>query len=201
MVFKQNFKYLKNEKINFIKVILKLECLLYQNIYIYIYIISSYFIFVEPFRLKQTPKKVKQKKKHTTLQPEFFCFYSLAPLPEIAPLELTAHGFGLAAKAERVEGVGGQRAEPPPQLRQTERHHLAIEQRRLVLREPPVLLARVDAHKRGQPLHGARPRPQLARPPQRLRAVAARQRPQVVHLAHLHENILKSIIETYTVSF
>ena len=47
MVFKQSFKYLKNEKNNFIKVILKQECLFYQ--YIYIYIISSYFIFVEPF--------------------------------------------------------------------------------------------------------------------------------------------------------
>ncbi len=34
MVFKQSFKYLKNEKINFIKVIIKQECLFYQNIYI-----------------------------------------------------------------------------------------------------------------------------------------------------------------------
>jgi len=33
MVFKQSFKYLKNEIINFIKVILKQECLFYQNIY------------------------------------------------------------------------------------------------------------------------------------------------------------------------
>jgi hypothetical protein len=33
MVFKQSFKYLKNEKINLSKVILKLECLFYQNIY------------------------------------------------------------------------------------------------------------------------------------------------------------------------
>jgi hypothetical protein len=32
MVFKQSFKYLKNEKIKFIEVILKLECLFYQNI-------------------------------------------------------------------------------------------------------------------------------------------------------------------------
>ena len=45
--FKQSFKYLKNKKINFSKVILKLECLLYINIYIYI--ILSYFIFEEPF--------------------------------------------------------------------------------------------------------------------------------------------------------
>jgi len=35
MVFKQSFTFLKNEKINFIQVILKLETLLYQNIYIY----------------------------------------------------------------------------------------------------------------------------------------------------------------------
>jgi hypothetical protein len=34
MVFKQIFKCLKNEKINFIKVILKLEYLLYQNKYV-----------------------------------------------------------------------------------------------------------------------------------------------------------------------
>jgi hypothetical protein len=34
MVFKQSFKYLKNEKINLSKVILKLECLFYQNIYL-----------------------------------------------------------------------------------------------------------------------------------------------------------------------
>jgi len=35
MVSYQSFKYLKNEKINFSKVILKLECLFYQNIHIY----------------------------------------------------------------------------------------------------------------------------------------------------------------------
>jgi len=31
MVFKQCFKYLKNEKINLSKMILKLECFFYQN--------------------------------------------------------------------------------------------------------------------------------------------------------------------------
>jgi len=36
MVFKQRFKYLTSEKINFIKVILKLECLFYHNILFYI---------------------------------------------------------------------------------------------------------------------------------------------------------------------
>jgi len=45
MVFKKSFNYLKNEKINFIKVIL--ETFLYQKIYIFI--ISSYLIFIEPF--------------------------------------------------------------------------------------------------------------------------------------------------------
>jgi hypothetical protein len=49
MVFKPGFKCFKNEKSIFIQVILKLECLFYQNI-------SSYIIFVERFRLKQ--KKV-----------------------------------------------------------------------------------------------------------------------------------------------
>jgi hypothetical protein len=47
MVFKPSCKCFKNEKIIFIQVILKLECLFYQNKYIYI--ISSYFIFIEPF--------------------------------------------------------------------------------------------------------------------------------------------------------
>jgi len=56
MAFKQSFKYLKNEKITFIKVILKLECLFHQNIYIYI--TSSNYIFVEPFRLKQMQKNL-----------------------------------------------------------------------------------------------------------------------------------------------
>ena len=36
MVFKPSFKCLKNKKINFSPAILKLETLLYQNIYIYI---------------------------------------------------------------------------------------------------------------------------------------------------------------------
>jgi len=34
MVFKQSFKYLKKEKINLSKVMIKLECLFYQNIYL-----------------------------------------------------------------------------------------------------------------------------------------------------------------------
>ena len=39
LVFKQSFKYLKNEIINLSKVILKLECLFYLNIYIYNFIL------------------------------------------------------------------------------------------------------------------------------------------------------------------
>ena len=63
MVFKPRFKYLKNEKDNFIKVILKLEYLFYQNIYIYIYIfISSFFIFVYAFRHKKFKNCSKRKK-------------------------------------------------------------------------------------------------------------------------------------------
>jgi hypothetical protein len=58
MVFKQVFKYLKNEKINFIRVILKLECLFNQNAYF----ILSYFIFVEQLRLKQIQKTSNRKK-------------------------------------------------------------------------------------------------------------------------------------------
>ena len=48
MVFRQSFKYSKNKKISFIKVIIKLEYLLHQNIYILFYII----VVVQPFRLK-----------------------------------------------------------------------------------------------------------------------------------------------------
>jgi len=38
LVFKQSFKYLKNEKINLSKLILKLECLLYIYYFILFYI-------------------------------------------------------------------------------------------------------------------------------------------------------------------
>ena len=45
----------------FIQVIIKLECLFYQNIYI----ISPYIIFEEQLRLKKKKKKVVvQSKKH-----------------------------------------------------------------------------------------------------------------------------------------
>jgi len=39
MAFKPSFKCFKNEKIIFIQVILKLESLLFQNIYIFLYYI------------------------------------------------------------------------------------------------------------------------------------------------------------------
>ncbi len=53
MVFKPSFKCFKNEKVNFIQAFPKLETLLFQNIF---YIISSYSIFIERFRLKKKEK-------------------------------------------------------------------------------------------------------------------------------------------------
>ena len=70
IVFKQSFKYFKNEKVNFIKVILKLECLFYQNIYIYI--ISSYFIFVEPCDSNKSIKRSKKKKLAIYIVEKYF---------------------------------------------------------------------------------------------------------------------------------
>jgi len=49
MVFKPSFKCLKNKKINFSPAILKLETLLFKNIYID----SSYIIFEERFGFKK----------------------------------------------------------------------------------------------------------------------------------------------------
>jgi len=40
IVFKQSFKYLKNEKINILEVILKLECLFYKNILFHLILYS-----------------------------------------------------------------------------------------------------------------------------------------------------------------
>ena len=60
MVYKPSFKCLKNKKINFSPAILKLETLLYQNIYIYI--ISSYIIFAERFWLKKKKIGLIEKK-------------------------------------------------------------------------------------------------------------------------------------------
>ena len=63
LVFKPSFKCLKNKKINFSPAILKLEALLYQNIYIYIY----YFIifYIHRAILTQTnSKKGLREKNH-----------------------------------------------------------------------------------------------------------------------------------------
>jgi len=54
MVFKQSFKYLKNEKINLSKVIIKLECLFYLNINIYYFII----FYIHRAILTQTNPKI-----------------------------------------------------------------------------------------------------------------------------------------------
>ena len=55
-VFKPSFKCLKNEKITFSQVILKPECLFYQNTHILFHLILK---FVERFRLKQKKKVYK----------------------------------------------------------------------------------------------------------------------------------------------
>ena len=61
LIFKQRFKYLINEKINFIKMILKLKCLFYQNIYIWFHLfLYSYSHFnsnksKKIFNRKNTP--------------------------------------------------------------------------------------------------------------------------------------------------
>ncbi len=64
MVFKQSFKYLKNEKINFIKVILKLECLFYQKIYIYIYYLILFYIRRAILTQTNEKKPLIEKKTH-----------------------------------------------------------------------------------------------------------------------------------------
>ena len=55
MVFKPSFKCFKNEKIIFIQVILKLECLFYQNIYIYYFIL---FYIRRAISTQTNPKKI-----------------------------------------------------------------------------------------------------------------------------------------------
>ena len=65
LVFKQSFKYLKNEIINLSKVIQKLECLLYLNMYIYYFIL----FYIRRAILTQTnPKKglIEKKPPHIT---------------------------------------------------------------------------------------------------------------------------------------
>jgi hypothetical protein len=60
-VFKQSFKYIKNEKINLSKVILKLECLFYQNIYIY----NLILYYIHRAILTQTNSKKGRLEKNT----------------------------------------------------------------------------------------------------------------------------------------
>jgi hypothetical protein len=61
IVFKQSFKYLKNEKINLSKVILKLECLFYLNIYILFYLI----LYSKSHFYSNKSKKRSNRKKTT----------------------------------------------------------------------------------------------------------------------------------------
>ena len=63
LVFKQSFKYFNNEIIILSKVILKLECLFYLNIYIYYFIL----FYIRRAILTQTnPKKglIEKKSPH-----------------------------------------------------------------------------------------------------------------------------------------
>ena len=62
MVFKPSFKYLKNEKDNFIKVILKLEYLFYQNIYIYIFLFHLFLYLFTHLDTKNSKIVLKEKK-------------------------------------------------------------------------------------------------------------------------------------------
>jgi hypothetical protein len=63
LVFKQSFKYLKNEIINLSKVILKLECLFYLNIYILHYLVS----YSKRHFDSNKSKKRSNRKKNTPL--------------------------------------------------------------------------------------------------------------------------------------
>ena len=78
MVFKQSFKYLKNVKINFIKVILKLECFFYQNIYIFYFIL--FYIFRAIFTQTNPKKGLIEKKTYhidlATISNNFLSFQS-----------------------------------------------------------------------------------------------------------------------------
>jgi len=56
MVFKPSFKCLKNKKINFSPAILKLETLLYQNIYIILYYIRRAILIQKKSGLREKKK-------------------------------------------------------------------------------------------------------------------------------------------------
>ena len=61
LVFEQSFKYLKNKIINLSKVILKLECFFYLNIYILFYLI---LYSKSNFDSKKSKKSLIEKKTH-----------------------------------------------------------------------------------------------------------------------------------------
>ena len=70
MAFKQSFKYLKNEKITFIKVILKLECLFFQNIYVLFFI----FYIHRAISTQTNPKSDLGEKKFAKWLLLYFAF-------------------------------------------------------------------------------------------------------------------------------
>jgi len=81
VVFKPSFKCFKNEKIIFIQVILKQECLFHQNIYVFYFIIFIYSISYYIRRAILTKKKKKvilQFKKHAIWR--FLLFISVEVL-------------------------------------------------------------------------------------------------------------------------
>jgi hypothetical protein len=70
LVFKKSFKYLKNEKINLSKVILKRERLFYHNIYILFYL----FLYSNSHFDSNKSKKSSNRKKNTP----YFVYFKLA---------------------------------------------------------------------------------------------------------------------------
>jgi len=71
VVFKQSFKNLKNEIINFSKVILKLECLFYLNIYILFYLI----LYSKRYFDSNKSKKRSNRKKITPYNKLLFWWF------------------------------------------------------------------------------------------------------------------------------
>jgi len=78
MVFKQSFNYLKNEKINLSKVILKRECLFYLNIYLLFYLI----LYSKSHFDSKNPKKgpIEKKSRHIGLIEKKTCQFISAAI-------------------------------------------------------------------------------------------------------------------------
>ncbi len=76
MVFKPSFKYLKNKKINFSQAILKLETLLYKNIYILIHLI----LYSQSDFDSKKKKSGLREKKSCHLVPLEAIWYLLGPV-------------------------------------------------------------------------------------------------------------------------